>query len=364
MVGVAIAILAFCILRTLVAAWYLGVEFASDNRLITRNKTSLIYSLPLAHGNRILQVPGVTHIAYGTWFGGVYKDKRNFFPQFAVSGTDYLALYPEFLLTQEELRAFETERRAAIAGIKLAERHGWEIGDIIPLEGTIYPTNLEFVLRGIYRGARTGVDETAFFFHWDYLNERVKEVFPERAGTVGWYIVGIDNPARAAPISEQIDALFANSLAETMTETEKAFQLGFVAMTGAIVGAIRVISIMVIFIILLVLANTMAMTARERTPEYAAIRTLGFGSGTLFLLISAESVGIALLGGLAGAALSLPGAKVFQKQLETFLPVFQVSAHTLALAVGIALLVGLLAALIPALRVSRMSIVEGLSHRG
>lgn len=362
--GVAVAVLAFGILTTLVEAWYLGVDASSANRLVTRNKISLIYSLPIAYKSKIFQIGGVNGIGYGLWYGGIYKDKKNFFPQFAISGTDYLDLYPEYLLSDSARGAFERERNAAIAGRKLVERFGWKIGDVITLQGTIYPGNVELVLKGFYKGARKNVDETALFFRWDYLNEQLKKTFPERANRAGWYMVQIKEPDRAAELSEEIDALFRNSLAETLTETEKAFQLGFVAMTDAIVGAIQVISVVVIAIILMVLANTMSMTARERSGEYAVLKTLGFRKGFVFFLIAGESLAIAAIGGIAGAVLSFPGAKIFQKQLESFLPVFEIAPSTIALMLAVSLAVGLLAAIPPAVKASRMSIADGLRHIG
>jgi len=356
--------LAFAILRTLVAAWYLGVDASAADRLVTRNKISLIYSLPIAYKNKILQVQGVKSVAYGVWYGGVYIDKKNFFPQFALSGTDYLKIYPEYLISDEARASFERERNTAIAGRKLVERFGWKIGDVIPLQGTIYPGKLELVLKGIYKGARKNVDETALFFRWDYLNEQAKKTFPERADRAGWFMVQVKEPERAAEVAEEVDALFRNSLAETLTETEKAFQLGFVAMTDAIVGAIQVISIVVIGIILMVLANTMAMTARERSGEYAVLKTLGFQKWFVFALIAGESVAIAAIGGIIGAVLSFPGGMVFQKQLETFIPVFEIEPFTIALMLAVSLAIGLLAAIPPAVKASRMSIAEGLRHIG
>lgn len=356
--------LAFCILRTLVAAWYLGVDASAADRLVTRNKISLIYSLPIAYKNKILQVPGVKNVAYGSWYGGVYIDKKNFFPQFALSGTDYLDIYPEYLLPESGRLAFERERNSAIAGRKLVERFGWKIGDVIPLQGTIYPGKLELVLKGIYKGARKNVDETALFFRWDYLNEQAKKTFPERADRAGWYMVQIKDVDRAAEVSQEVDALFSNSLAETLTETEKAFQLGFVAMTDAIVGAIQVISVVVIGIILMVLANTMAMTARERSGEYAVLKTLGFEKGFVFALIAGESLAIAIIGGIAGAILSFPGAMIFRKQMESFLPVFEIEPSTIALMVVVSFIVGLVAAIPPAVKASQMSIADGLRHIG
>lgn len=362
--GVAVAILAFCMLRTLVAAWYVGVDFASDNRLVTRNKTSLMYSLPVAYENRIRRVEGVTGVGYGAWYGGVYKEKKNFFAQYAISGLDYLDLYPEFLLGESQRKKFSLERNACIAGQKLAARFGWKMGDIILLQGTIYPGDIELVLRGIYKGVRPNTDETALFFRWDFLNESLKKSTPERADKVGWYIVEVAERDRAAQIAETIDNLFRNSLAETLTETEKSFQLGFVAMTEAIVAAIRIISILVVGIILMVLANTMSMTARERTAEYCALKTLGFGRRVILFLIAGESVAIALVGGIVGVLISFPASAIFRKQLESFLPVFRVEPSTLVLAVGVAIGVGIVAALVPALRVMRMSIAEGLRHVG
>ncbi len=266
-VGIAVAMLAFGILRTLVGAWYVRVENSQADRLVTRNKISLIYTLPVAYKTKILQVAGVRGIAYGMWYGGVYKERKNFFAQLAVSGTDYLDLYPEFVVPDSAKVAFERERNSAIAGQRLVDRFGWKIGDVIPLQGTIFPGNIELVLRGIYKGARPSVDETVFFFRWDYLNEILKKTLPDRADKAGWYVVRVKDADRAAEISQEIDTLFESSLAETLTETEKAFQQGFVAMTGAIVGAVRIISMVVVGIILIVLANTMAMTARERSSE-------------------------------------------------------------------------------------------------
>jgi putative ABC transport system permease protein len=362
--GVAIALLSFGILRTLVGAWYLGVETSAADRLVTRNKISLIYFLPLAYKNKILQISGVSGIGYGVWYGGVYIDKKNFFPQIAVSGLDYLALFPEFIIDANTRKVFAAERKAAIAGRGLIERFGWKVGDNIPLQGTIFPGNIDLKLAGVYKGARKNVDETAFFFKWEYLNEIIKKTNPDRADKVGWYMVRVKDPDRAAEISQEIDALFSNSLAETLTETEKAFQLGFVAMTEAIIAAVRVISFVVIAIILIVLANTMAMTARERTGEYAVLKTLGFQRRYLFLLIAGESVSIAVIGGILGALLTFPGGRLFQHQMKSFLPVFEVSWSTIGLMLVVSFLLGLTAAIPPVMRIARMGIADGLRHIG
>ena len=221
-------------------------------------------------------------VSWGNWFGGVYIDEKNFFPNFCVEPTTYFALYPEFVLDELEKKAFLFDRKGAVAGRKLAAKYGWKIGDTITLKGTIYPGNWDFVLRGIYQGRDRTVDETQFFFHWAYLNEAVKKMAPVFADKVGFYMVGLSRPDIAADTALAIDNIFKNSLAETLTETEKAFNLGFIAMSEAIVTAIQMVSFIIILIIMAVVANTMAMTTRERTGDYAIMKTLGFGAKDIY----------------------------------------------------------------------------------
>ncbi len=362
--GMAVAILAFCILRTVVDAWYAGVAGASPNRLVTRNAVSLIMPLPISYRQKILQVSGVNKVAYANWFGGIYIDERHFFPRMAVGPDLFFDLFPEFVLPEDQLKAFQKQRNACIAGRKLVQLYGWKLGDTIHLTGNIYPGDWQFVLRGIYSGATKTTDETQFFFQWDYLDEVLKKNMPLQSGYAGWYIVQIRNPFESGVISKNIDALFKNSWAETLTETEKAFQMGFVAMTDAIVMAVRVVSFVVIGVILLVLANTMTMTARERMPEYAVLKTLGFGNGFLFLLIAGESVALALIGGVIGMALAFPVAHAFAKEMSTLLPIFHIGMETLLLATVLCLGIGLLAAVFPTWRAMKIRIASALSHVG
>ena len=363
-VGIAVAILAFGLLRTLIGVWYLGVESSSATRLVTRNSISLIFPLPISDLERIRQVPGVTRVAYGNWFGGVYIDRKNFFPNFAVEPAEYLDLYPEFVLTRAQKEAFLRDRRGAVAGDKLAQRFGWKIGDRIVLKGTIYPGNWDFVLRGIYHGARPSTDRSQFFFHWDYLNERLKQSAPRRADQVGFYMVGVRHPDQTASVSAAIDKLFKNSLAETRTETERAFQMGFIAMTGAIVMAIRIVSYVVIVIIMVVAANTMAMTARERIAEHATLKTLGFGAWHIAGAVFGESLFLSLAGGALGVGLTFPVAGVIGRTLSQFFPIFHVSGLTVALQLGAALLVGVIAGIFPTWRGATIGIAEGLRRVG
>jgi putative ABC transport system permease protein len=362
--AVAIAILTFGLLRTVIDAWYAGVAAASAARLVTRNSISLIMPLPLSYAPRIRQVDGVSKVSWGNWFGGVYQDEKNFFANFAVEPVGYLDLLSEFTMPEEQLAAFRRERTACIVGRKTAARFGWKLGDTITLRGTIYPGDWPMTIRGIFRGRDETVDETPLLFRWDYLNEGVKRVMPGAADTVGWYLVGVKDPDRAAEVSAAIDAMFKNSLAETLTETEKAFNLGFIAMTGAIITVIRLVSLAVVAIIMVVAANTMAMTARERMGEYATFKALGFGGFHIGVLVWGESLTLTAAGGALGVLLTFPAAQYFKAQLGQFFPVFHVSGATLLLDLAAIVVVGVAASLVPTWRAARVDIVEGFRHLG
>ena len=362
--GIVVAILSFGLLQTVVGAWYAGANAASDARLVTRNAISLAFTMPLSYEGRIRAVEGVSAVSHANWFGGIYQEPKNFFPQFAIDAKTYLDLFPEFRLSDAERTAFLRDRKGTVIGRKLADRYGFKVGDSIPLRGTIFPGQWEFVVRGIYEGGKPSTDTGQMFFQWDYLNETMQKTFPRRANQVGFYVVKIGNPDDAAAISRAVDEQFKNSIAETITETEKAFQLGFVSMTEAIVVAIRIVSFVVIVIILAVMANTMAMSARERLAEYATLKALGFGPGFLALLILGESVAICAAGAAVGIALTFPAAAAFSAQLGTFFPVFEVARSTPLLQAIAALAVGVAAAVVPSVRSARVSIVNGLRAVG
>ena len=359
-VGLTVAVLAFGLLSTVVEAWYAGAEGASNARLIVRNSISLVFPMPLSYRQKIRQIDGVKAISTANWFGGIYKEPKNFFPQFAVEASTYLDLYPEYLLSDVERKEFLRDRKGALVGEKLAATYGIKRGDTVTLKGTIFPGQWEFVVRGIYSGRDVKTDVSQFFFHWEYLNETMKIRVPRRANQVGVYVVEVADPSRVAEIGLAIDSAFRNSNAETLTETEKAFQLGFVSMTEAIVVAIRIVSYLVIFIILAVMANTMAMTVRERTAEYATLKALGFGPLFLMGLIYGEALAIAGLGGALGIALTFPVADAFGQAMGTLFRVFVVSDSTVGLQLACALLVGIVSAVFPARSAVRVNIVDGL----
>ena len=358
--GIIVAILAFGLLRTVISAWYAGADAASDKRLVVRSSISLIFPLPLAYAEKLRNIEGVTAVGWANWFNGVYIDERNFFPQFGVDAESHFKLYPEYLVPGEQLHDFQHDRRGAIVGRKLASRYGWKIGDVVPIKGTIYPGTWEFVIRGIYSGRQANTDEGQFIFRWDYLNERIKQLYPGRANQIGIYLLQIRDGRDAAAISRRIDTEFKNSLAETLTETEKAFNLGFIAMTGAIVNAIQIVSFVVIIIIMAVMANTMAMAARERSCEYATLKALGFSPGIISALVYAESLLLALIGGGIGILATAPTARLVGSKLDNIFPVFNVADETFWLQMLAACVIGISAAIVPAARAMRIRIVDGL----
>jgi putative ABC transport system permease protein len=360
----AIAILAFGLLRTVITTWYGAAESTSASRLVTRNSVSLIFPLPLSYYDKIRHAEGVREVSYGNWFGGIYISEKNFFANFAMEPESYLHLYPEFVIPENQKEDFLRDRRGVLVGRGLMERFGWRIGGVVTLKGTIFPGNWDFVIRAVYRGRTPTVDETQFIFHWEYLNEKVKQIMPSMANQVGFYAVGIKNPNQAAQISEEIDAMFRNSPAETLTETEKAFVMGFISMSQAIITVIQAVSLVIIVILLAVVANTMAMTTRERIGEYSVFKTLGYSGFQITLIIMGETLVITGAGALLGIALTYPAAYGFKQALKQFFPIFIVSPMTVVFDLAVAAAVGVAASIIPARQAVTIRIAEGLRRIG
>ncbi len=364
-VGISVAVVAFGMLRTVVTAWNSGVAASSPNRLIVRQAVSFIFPLPYSYKEKIAAIPGVSAVSWLNWFGGTYIDKDQFFARQGCDPETLLSLYPEYTLTSKEISAFKTDRSACIVGIETAKRYGLKIGDIMNMEGDIYPGSWQFTVSGIYIPRSKTDDATQMFFHWEYLNERMKQDDLTRADEVGYYIVKINDPSSSAEISQKIDQLFKNSAAETKTETEGQFQQGFVSSSGAIISAINIMSYLIIGIILLVLCNTMIMTSRERTREYAVLKSLGFTGGHLFAFIAGEALTISMLGAGIGIALLIPIVQGFESFLPRgWFPVFIIETSTYVLAGSSALIVGVIAAIIPLYRALTMKIVDGLRFTG
>ncbi len=353
--SIAVALFLYGLLVTIQTALSQGVQVAGADRLVARNRTSLIMPLPYSYQQRLLQIPHVKTVTFANWFGGVYQDEKNFFPQFAIDTETWRKVYPEYQVPADQWAAFLADREGAIAGAGTAKKFGWKVGDRIPIQGTIWPGIWEFNLRGIYQGERPEDDTSQFWFHWKYLDERR----PWGKGSVGWYVVQIDSPDDAAEVAKAIDERFANSPWETSTETERSFAVGFAKQVGNIRLIVLSIGAVVMFTLLLVTGNTMAMAVRERTAEVGVLKTLGFGDITVLILVLTESVLLALLGGAVGLGL----AKAFTLRGDPtggMLPLFYLAPEKIAIGLGLALAVGLLAGLVPALTAMRLTIVNAL----
>lgn len=357
--SILVAFVLFALLAALRVAFEGGVELAGADRLITIHKVSLIQPLPESYEAEVEALDGVAAAAHATWFGGVYQDPKNFFGQMAVDPEEWLDMYPEYVLAPEERTAWLGDRTGAIAGRGLADRFGWEVGDRVPLQATIWTKKdggrtWDFVLSGIYEGAEEGTDTTQMFFRHDYFDEA--RAFG--SGTVGWYVVRVADPQQAGAIAERVDALFQNSPAETKTATEKAFVQAFANQIGDVGSIVTAILAAVFFTMLLVAGNTMAQAVRERTGELAVLKTIGFTDGKVLALVLAEALAISLLGG--GLGLLLGAGIVSGMNVGEFLPAFYLRGVDLAVGVALVVLVGVAAGILPALQARRLEVIHAL----
>jgi putative ABC transport system permease protein len=326
-----------------------------------RSKTSITQPLPVSHLRRIEAIPGVSDVTFAGWFGGrISEGMKDFFPSVYVDQQSYLRVYDEFVAPEREVAAWKADPCGAMIGRQLSDRFGWRPGDRITLKGTIYPGTWDFVVRGVYSGKTRSVDTTVMAFGFRCFNERVPEAERDR---IGYFAVRVDDPSRSAEVAAAIDAAFANGPYETKTESERAFQLGFVAMSGAILAAVRIVSYVVLGIILLVVANTVAMGVRDKTVDLATLLALGFRRRLVLALVLAESAVIAVVGavvGLAGVpALVHAFASIVSKSFGAF-PEPVISPRTVAISFVVVLFAGLLAGVWPAVRASRLPLAEGL----
>ncbi|HXD16527.1 MAG TPA: FtsX-like permease family protein [Vicinamibacterales bacterium] len=356
--SVFIAFVLYSFLMVVQNAFSMGVEVAGVDRLVLMHKVSLIQLLPISYAQKIQSTEGVTHVGYSTWFGGTYQDKANQFAVMAIDA-DYLQLYPEMRVPDDQMKAWRADRQGAIVGKATAEKYGWKIGDKIPVQATIWipkqGNTWFFNVDAIY-DADKGVDTSSFFFHYEYLDENRRGAY----GMVGWYVLRIDDPSHAADVASRLDAQFANSSAETKTSTEKAFLQGFVNQVGNIKAIIVSILAAVLFtLFLLVLANTMAQSVRERTSELAVLKTLGFSNGLVLGLVLAESMFLALLGGGLGLAITYFAVEGGSFN-NAFLPVFIMRSRDIVIGIVLCCALGIVAGALPATTAMRLRITDAL----
>ena len=364
LLSVVAAFLLFGMLDSVRVAFNAGGQVTGANRMVTMSRLSITQMLPYSLDAQIRAVPNVKQAAFAAWFGGIYRDPKNFFANFSVS-PNYQDLYPEFKLPDAQKKAWLADQRGAIVGESLAKRHGWKIGDTIPLQATIFPTkgsnNWQFTLRGIYvvEDPKQKGQENVLFFHWKYFDEANDYV----KGRVGWFIVQSANADGADRMAQAIDALSANSDHETKTQTEQAFNQSFAKQFADIGLIVTAIMGAVFFTLLLLTGNTMAQAVRERIPELAVLKTIGFSNRSVLWLVLAESMLLVVLGGLIGLALAAALMPLVSAgsggmiQLPTVLP------QTWLIGLALMLLIGAIVGLLPAMRAMRLNIVDALAGR-
>jgi putative ABC transport system permease protein len=355
----AVALFLFTFLAVVKSAFSRGTELAGADRLVVINRAGLINTMPLAYRDKILRIQGVKVVTHNNWFGGVYQDEKNFFPQFVIDPENQRQVMTEMKVPEDQWNNFVNDRQGAVVGATLAKRFGWKIGDRIPLKNALYgPTKTwEFNLDGIYTNDHPGGDESQFWLQWKYFDENI----PERIKSlIGWYVLKLDSPDDAVRVAKAIDTGFANSSTETKTETESAFQAGFAKQLGNIEFLILTIGGVVFFTLLLVTGNTMAISVRERTSELAVLKAIGFTDLFVLFFVLAESLVIALIGGLIGLGLAILAIPVVGAALNGLLPTLILSAAMLSFGLGFALLVGAASGLLPGLGAMRLRVVDAL----
>jgi len=355
----AVALFLFAFLAVVKGAFGRGADVAGADRLIVANRIGLIQTLPVSYRDKILTIPGVKAVTHNNWFGGVYQDERNFFVQFVIDVDNQRQVMNEFVVPDDQWANFLKDRQGAIVGAKTAKRFGWKIGDRVPIKNALYgPTSTwEFNIDGIYHNDRPGGDEAQFWLQWKYFDETVPAVIKSQ---IGWYVLKLDSPDDAVRVAKAIDDMFANSSYETKTETESAFAAGFAKQFGNIEFLILSIGTVVFFTLLLVTGNTMAISVRERIGELAVLKAIGFSDRSVLFLVLAESLVIALFGGLLGLGLALLAVPVLGAALNGLLPTLILSPAILSLGLATAILVGIVSGLLPGIGAMRMRVVNAL----
>ena len=357
--SVAIAVFLFASLQAVLDGFDAVAAASSSTRVVTIRSTSMIFPMPASHVETIRSTPGVQEATWANWFGGIYKDPKNFFGQFAIDPESYLRMYPEVILSPEDRKAFIEDRTGCIVGDGLAKKYSWSLGDRIVIQPgiPIYGSqDFAFTIRGIYQAGSSAVDNQSMMFHWKYADERSTQ-----KGLVGWIVAQVADPDRAAQVAIAIDQRFANSPYETKTDTEKAFSASFGKMLGNLNVLLGSVALAVVITTLFVAGNTMAMAVRERTTEIAVMRTLGFPAATIFALVVGEGLVVAVLGGVIGSALArLVINAEFLGMAGGFIPAFSVGNRNVAIGLGLSALIGILAAMLPAIMASRLKVVDAL----
>lgn len=365
--GAAVALLSFLMVRTVLWAWHVGEEAAAPDRLGTRHKVTFVMQLPKKYIDDVRGVPGIKEATYANWFGAKIPTRPDeFFASLAVDDESYFRVIDELVVSPEDKARWMADKKGVIVGRVLANKMGWKIGDKVVLEGTIYPGDWEFVVDGLYTASRKSQDESQFLFHWSYLNDTVP---PAQRDQIGWIMSRVNDAGRTGELSKAIDTMFDERDIQTATMNERAMAAGFMAGFSAVLTALQWVSAIILLIMLLILGNTIAMGVRERTREYAVLRAIGFEPWHVRFFVIAEAVALGIFAGIAGVGLAYPFinfvvGRVIEESMGAWFPYFRVEASSAGLAFGLAILLSVLASLIPSILAGRVSVIEALRRVG
>jgi putative ABC transport system permease protein len=366
--GVAVAVLTFVLLRTVVGAWTVAADFAVKDRLVTRHKITFVMSLPLRYVQDVKNAPHIRATTYANWFGGKDPAHENeFFQAIAVDSETYFTVYDDVVVTNDVRDTWLHDPNGAIIGDVLAKKMGWKVGDKVSLVSGIYPqrSSWDFHVDGIYQAKGKAVDRSTFLFHWKYLNDELVKANARQTDQVGWIVSRVDDPAHTADVAVALDKIFDDKEIQTLSMDEHSFNASFLAGISAVMTAIDIISGVILLIMLLILGNTIAMGVRERTNEYGVMKALGFSSGQIAFFVIGESFLLAMVGGALGLVLAFPFVEKgmgrwLEENMGTFFPYFRVDPKMAVVAFAIALLLGNAAAMIPAMRAAKLRTVDAL----
>jgi putative ABC transport system permease protein len=369
MLGVAVAMLAFVLLRTVLSAWTLGAEQAAQDRVATRHKVTLVMSLPKRYVDDIRGIAGVTQATHMNWFGGRLAGKEDvFFANMATDPETFFKVYDEIAVPAAQKQAWMGDRQGALIGSQLARQLGWKVGDKVTLIGTIFPGNWEFVIDGIYSATRKSIDQSSFFFHWKYINES-NAIPPQMHDQIGWVVSKVQDASASARVSKAIDQMFDSRDIQTLSMSERAMNTSFLGMLSTLLQAVNVVSFVILLIMMLILGNTIAMSVRERTREYGVLRAIGFLPRHIAGLVLGEAATIGLLGGAAGVAIAYPlinqgVGRFMEDHFSNFFPYFRLAQSDALMAMGMAALGAALAAGLPAYQAGKLDVIDALRRVG
>jgi len=365
--GAAIALIAFIMLRTVLWAWNIGAEYAAQDRLATRHKVTFIMQLPKRYIDDARAVPGVKQATFSNWFGGKIPTRPDdFFASLAVEGKSFFDVYNDMVVPPEDKARWMADKKGAIVGHVLAKKMGWKVGDRVVLQGTIYPGDWEFNVDGIYKASRKAIDDSEFIFHWDYMNDSVTG---EQKDMIGWISSTITDTGRSGEISKAIDRIFDERDTQTVTMSERAMNVSFMAAFSMLLSALNIVSIIILAIMLLVLGNTIAMGVRERTKEYAVLRAIGFEPWHVRFFVIAEAATLGIVSGAVGVGIAYPFVnnmigRAIEENMGGMFPYFRVQPSTALIATLIAIGLAAIASLLPSIQAGRVSVTEALRRVG